>query len=180
MLLCLAGAALVLLAAGRPWARTVLRQPPLPTVAAVVTGRSLAPLVAALGLVALAGVTTVLATRGAGRLATGVLLMLAGAGVIVASVQVRLHLHDAVRPAAERISGVPGATAQQVRATAWPAVTVVGGVLVSAAGVLTAVRGGNWPALSARYDAPGGGSPAAPAEPEAIWEALDRGEDPTR
>lgn len=170
----------MLLAAGRPWARAVLRQPPLPPVEVIATGRSLAPLVSALGLVALAGVVAVLATRGAGRLAIGVLLLLAGAGVIVASVQVRLDLADAVRPTVERTTGVPGATAQRVRATWWPALAVAGGGLVSAAGVLTAVRGRQWPALSARYDAPGSGPPAAPAGPDAIWEALDRGEDPTR
>lgn len=179
VLLDLTGAALVLLAAGRPWGHGVLRQAPLPTVGLAPSGRSLAPVAAALGLVGLAGVVAVLATRGAGRLATGVLLALAGAGVVAASVHVALDLSRAVRPTAERISGVPGASAEGIRMTVWPRVSAVGGALLCGAGVLTAVRGRRWAALSARYDAPGTDRPVAPAEPAAIWEALDRGEDPT-
>lgn len=180
VLLELTGAALVLLAAGRPWARGALRRAPLPTVVVAVSGRGVAPVAAALGLVGLAGVVAVLATRGAGRLATGVLLVLAGAGVVAASVQVGLDLPRAMRPTVERVSGVPGATAEGIRMTAWPRVSVVGGALLCAGGVLTAVRGRRWAALSARYDAPGSDGPVVPAEPAAIWDALDRGEDPTR
>lgn len=182
----LTGAALVLLAAGRPWARaSLLRQPPLPTVGVTSSGRSLAPVAAALGLVGLAAVVAVLATRGAGRLVTGVLLALAGAGVMVASVQVVADLPRVLRPTLERVSGVPGATAEDVRVTAWPGVSAAGGALLCAAGVLIAVRGRRWTVLSARYDAPGADRPDAdrpdaPAEPATIWDALDRGEDPTR
>lgn len=179
-LLELTGAGLVLLAAGRPWARAVLRQAPLPTVVVAASGRSVAPVAAALGLVGLAGVVAVLATRGAGRLATGVLVALAGAGVMAASVYVALDLPRAVRPTAERISGVRGASADGIRMTVWPRVSVVGGALVCAAGLLTAARGGRWTALSARYDAPGADRPAAPIGPAEIWDALERGEDPTR
>lgn len=180
VLLELTGAALVLLAAGRPWARGVLRQAPLPTVPLAVSGRSVAPVVAALGLVGLAGVVAVLATRGAGRVATGVLLALAGAGVVAASLNVGSDLAEAVRPAADRISGVPGASAEGIRATVWPRVSVVGGTLLCTAGLLTAARGGRWTAMSERYDALGADRLVRPAEPAGIWEALDRGDDPTR
>lgn len=178
VLLDLVGAALVLLAAGRPWARGVLEQAPLPPVGLAPSGRNLAPVAAALGLVGLAGVVALLATRGAGRVATGVLLVLAGAAVMAASVHVGLDLPRAVRPAAERISGVPGASVAGIRMTIWPRVSAVGGALLCGAGVLTAVRGRRWTTLSARYDAPGTDRPVGP-EPAAIWDALDRGEDPT-
>lgn len=178
--LCLlAGAGLVLLSAGRPWARAVLRQAPLPTMAVTASGRTLAPVAAALGLVGLAGIVAVLATRGIGRMVTGVLLALAGAGVVAASVRVGLDLPRVVRPVAEQLSGVPGATTDDVRATGWPWLSVLGGGLLSGAGLLTAARGRRWSALSARYDAPGADRPP-PAEPPEIWDALDRGEDPTR
>lgn len=180
VLLDLAGAALVLLAAGRPWARALLERPPLPAVAVAASGRSVAPVAAALGLVGLAGVVAILATRGAGRLVTGVLLVLAGAWVVAASVAVELDPSAALRPSAERVSGVQGVTVEGIRVTTWPRVCLVGGALLSAAGVLTAVRGRRWAALSERYEAPGADRPVAPAAPAELWNALDRGEDPTR
>jgi hypothetical protein len=47
------------------------------------------------------------------------------------------------------------------------------GALLAATGVLVAVRGPRWPALGARYEAPG------PMSERDAWDALDRGEDPT-
>lgn len=170
----------MLLADGRPWARAVVAQPPLQPSVMSVIGHSVAPLAGALGLVGLAGVVAVPATRRLGRRITGVLLVLAGAGVVAAAVQTRLDLPGAVRPAIERASGVPGATAQEVRPTGWPTVSMAGGLLLCAAGALTAVRGGRWAPMSRRYDAPGARPPVAPAEPASAWDALDRGDDPTR
>ncbi|MBC7375655.1 MAG: Trp biosynthesis-associated membrane protein, partial [Frankiales bacterium] len=50
-----------------------------------------------------------------------------------------------------------------------------------------AVRGRRWAALSARYDAPAARAEQEPdsevsasRQERALWEALDRGEDPTR
>lgn len=180
MLLCLTGAALVLLASGRPWARAVLRQPPLPAVGLTVNGRSVAPVVAALGLVGLGGAVAGVASRGTWRAVTGVLLALAGAGVVVASLQVRLDLPRAIRPAAERISGIRGVTVPAAQATAWPSVSAVGGAILCGAGALTVVRGRRWTTLSSRYDAPGADLPPGPQDPAEIWDALDRGHDPTR
>lgn len=146
------------------------------------SGRSLAPLAAALGLVGLAGVVAVVATRGAGRVATGVLLALSGAAVAATSLRAQLRLESAVRPVAERVASVPGGILSGVRGTPWPAISVAGGLLLCAAGVLVAARGRRWAALSARYEPPREppAAPAAAAEPTGIWEALDRGEDPTR
>ncbi|HEX6756246.1 MAG TPA: Trp biosynthesis-associated membrane protein, partial [Mycobacteriales bacterium] len=71
---CAAGGGLALLAAGRPWLRLAApRRPPLPDVALTLTGRDLEPLVPALGVVGLAGVVGLLATRRWGRLAVGAL-----------------------------------------------------------------------------------------------------------
>lgn len=180
MLLCLAGGGLAVLASGRPWARAVLRQPPLATVGATVSGHSLTPAVAALGLVGLAGVVAVLATRGTGRLATGVLLALAGAGVVAVSLQVRLDLDGRTGTVLERAAGAPGAAARHIRPTSWPVVSAAAGLLLGAGGVLTATRGRGWSTLSARHDVPGGDVPPEPVEPAHMWDAQDRGEDPTR
>lgn len=53
---------------------------------------------------------------------------------------------------------------------------VVGGVATTAGGAWTAWRGPRWSRLSERYDR------TAPADDSAraLWEALDRGEDPTQ
>jgi hypothetical protein len=60
----------------------------------------------------------------------------------------------------------------------WPVLTAAGGLAVAAVGALTIARGGRWPAMGARYERPAQrGQPAA--RPEQLWEALDRGEDPT-
>ena len=58
------------------------------------------------------------------------------------------------------------------QASAWAA---VGGLV--AAGVTISARGRGWPPLGARYDT----SPAADRgdDPRQLWQALDRGEDPT-
>ena len=68
----------------------------------------------------------------------------------------------------------------------WPALCLLGGLVAAGGGLLTARRGGGWPAMGARYertartDAAGRAGPAdrRPGQP-AAWDALDRGEDPT-
>ena len=200
VLLCLAGAAVVLLAVGRAWTQVEVPAGPLADARTVaVTGTDLAPGVRALGLVGLAGVVALLATRTTGRLVVGGLLAAAGVGV-VASV-----LGTDLTGASLREAGVPGA-AVPVGSTAWPAVAALGGGVLSLVGIVAVLRGRSWPAMGARYEAPAPGAaavsapapaptapaptapaPTAPAphagatgQPErALWEALDRGEDPT-
>jgi hypothetical protein len=53
-------------------------------------------------------------------------------------------------------------------------------VLVLVAGLLTAVRGGQWAGLSARYDRREIDPEQARARADAsLWTALERGDDPT-
>jgi hypothetical protein len=161
VVVCAAGAGLALLAAGRTWTHvTVVRPAPLPPLHEAKTGVALLPWLSALALVALAGAGALLATRGLVRAAVGVLLVLSGLGLAAGAIT-RL---------------VAGA------APGWPLATALGGLLVAGSGVLTVANGRDWPAMGARYeraarpsDAPG----AARSEAQ-IWDALDRGEDPTR
>ena len=181
VLLCLVGAAVVLLATGRAWTQVEVPAGPLADARTVaVTGADLAPGVRALALVGLAGVVALLATRTTGRLVVGLLLTVAGAGVVAAVLAADLTAGSL------REAGVPGA-AVPVGATAWPVLAALGGGLVAAGGLLAVLRGRSWPAMGARYEAPAAPAPApaapvqaAPVPPErALWEALDRGEDPT-
>ncbi|NUP60893.1 MAG: Trp biosynthesis-associated membrane protein, partial [Nonomuraea sp.] len=64
---------------------------------------------------------------------------------------------------------------------AWPVVAGLGAVLLLAGGVFAALRGRGWAGMSARYDR--GGAGEAPSrrvhEDRELWDALDRGDDPT-
>ena len=173
VLLDLVGAGLVLLAAGRGWVVvTEPARPPLPTRVLRLTGGELTALrpLAALGL---AGVVALAATRSLGRVLVGVVLAAAGVGAVIGTVRL---LGDP-QAAAARDRTVTGV----VETTAWPSAALVGGMLLALAGLLVAVRGRRWAALSGRYEAPAAQAERPPARPEvAAWEALDRGEDPTR
>jgi hypothetical protein len=151
---CVAGAGLALVAASRTWqTSTRVRPAPLPPLHEVRTGSALLPWLTAVGLVALAGAGALLATRGALRAAVGGLLVLAGGGMVA------------------------GAVARF--AVGWPLVSVLGGVGVAGAGVLTLVRGRRWPGMAARYER--SSRPATtPTTDAQAWDMLDRGHDPTR
>lgn len=167
----LAGA-LALIAGGQTWVETTVeRRAPLPPVVELVSGADAAPLVPATALVLLAAAGALLAVRSAGRVAVG-LLMAAAGGVLGWS---------GIRALAGGLTSREG-TADV--ATAWPALTVVAGVLGVAAGLVVVVRGRAWPAMGRRYErAPQQTAPRRPVTDEdraqAAWKALDRGEDPT-
>lgn len=180
--LCVAGAALVLLAASQPWVVAVVDPgPPLPPSREPLTGAAVVPPVPALGWVALAGAAALLATRRTGRLVVGALLLLAGAGTALLAAGALLDARAALPALAA--GGTAEPAVRSLEQTVWSLPAVVGGGLVAAAGLLTAVRGRSWSAMPGRYDAPGAPRPAEPrrrVDPDAAaWEALDRGEDPT-
>jgi uncharacterized membrane protein (TIGR02234 family) len=171
--LCLVGAALVLLAMSRPWLTYHLAAAaPLPSREVDIAGARLAPGARVLGLVGLAGVAALPASRRRGRTVVGLLLALAGAGLVADLIRVlsdplaavaRADLTDATRRGSTSLGG-------------WPYVAMLGGLLILAAGALVVVRGRRWEELSARYDAP---TEQAPPGEASLWDALDRGEDPT-
>jgi len=164
------GAGLVLWGASQVWwIQTVPQPAPLRPQDIAHTGGSLAPALPALGLVALAGAGGLLATRGIGRRLVGGLLLAVALGVVVLVV-------GALGPVG----------------LGWPLACLGGALLAGAGGALAVKDGGRWPVMGSRY---GRGTPAAapdPAEkpvmkPSAgrdtsaeLWDALERGEDPTR
>ena len=171
-LLCLLGATLVLVGAGRAWTSLDVPAGPLAEAREVgSSGAELVPGVRALGLAGLAGVVALAATRRAGRVVVGVVLLLVGAGVVAAVV-----LPD-LTAATLRVQGAEG----RVTTGPWPWATAAGGLLMAAAGVLTVLRGRSWPALGQRYETPAAleRTPTQAVTERSLWEALDRGEDPT-
>ena len=199
------GAAGVLGAVSRTWvAVRALRDPPLPPLSLQVGGRSLSPAVAGLGLVLLAGAVAILATGGRLRQVLGAVLAAAGAGVAAVSVRDALGVSDArarelVLGKASGI-GLAGDFPVQVhQQPLWPWLAAAGGTLCALAGLAVVLRGARWRSMGARYEAPGatgsgpagGRRPATDDGPEgaadrraaedlALWNALDRGDDPTR
>jgi hypothetical protein len=157
---CAGGAGLVLLAGSKPWTATT-GGGPLDPVAEPVTGSSLLPWLAAVALVALAGAGALLATRANVRRILGGLLAMAGVGATAGTLAQLARLGADVRPL-------------------WPVVAAVGGLLVAGAGLLTVRRSRSWPAMGARYERPVRvRDPGRPVTDSEMWDALDRGDDPT-
>ncbi|MEU4378044.1 Trp biosynthesis-associated membrane protein [Micromonospora echinofusca] len=172
VLLCVAGAGLALWASTRTWAVELTARPtPLPPVRDARTGAGLLPWLPALALVGLAGGGAVLATRGRARRLLGGLLC--GLGVAMAA-----------GGGYGLVAAFDGEVARH-----WPALCLLGGVLATAGGLLTALRGRRWPAMGARYERRPAGDAAPVARGDGgrvtgrrtteAWDAMDRGEDPT-
>ena len=167
--------------------RVVPRASALPSLPVVLTGRDLAPIVPALGLVGLAGAVALYALRGRVRATAGAVLLLAGLALLAVAVRVALDPSQAATgPAADRV-GREAVGAAATDASAWPWAAAIGGLLLAGGGGLAVARGRMWPGLSSRYErasrpVPGAGGPAGGegASPAALWDALDRGDDPTR
>jgi uncharacterized membrane protein (TIGR02234 family) len=180
LLLDLLGAAFALVFATRTWQTiTVSREAPLRPLSLDLTGRKIDALPTALALVALAGVVAVLATRGVWRRAVGVLLVLAGAGVVASAVAHRggvsaTRAQDLLQAALPSVGPANDTIGIGAVSAAWWVLTLLSGVLIALAGVLVAVRGNRWAGMSAKYDRPA----AAEAEQDAakrnasLWSAL--------
>ena len=211
------GAGLILLAMRAQWAQAVFTpQKPLSAEVVSVSGNDLVPLAEALALAALAGLIAVIATRGVARRAVGALLALFGAGAgaavltaVTAKTVVSVAAGKVASPESAALSGtaagsttsgssgngavvVSGSTGHAIiNGTPWQAAVIVGALLIFAAGLATALRGQDWPVMSARYDAPGArgaastgaatgqGTAARTSDAASMWESLNGGEDPT-
>lgn len=180
LLLTALGAVLVLTAVGRTWADGRVGG----QLEISVTGSAISGLPGGLALVALAAAVAVFAVRGVGRLVVGALVVLSGLGAAAAAVAGASDSTALDAEAARKLALV-SAQAEQVGHTAWPWVALIGGLLLAAAGLLTVRSGRDWPAMGARYDAPTRRVKAreraarATGTPADLWQALDRGEDPT-
>lgn len=203
------GAGLILLAVRQHWARAVFTPPkPLSSQVVDVSGADLVPLAGALAVAALAGLAAVVATRGMLRRAAGVLLALFGAAAgaavtasVTAAAVVSVAAGHVASPESAAVTGAAGSTTSGsagsaavvvagsaghavMSGTPWRLAVLAGSLLIFAAGLAAALRGPDWPVMSARYDAPrrrghSGGPRARPRDSASMWESLSGGDDPT-
>jgi uncharacterized membrane protein (TIGR02234 family) len=202
-----AGAALILLAVRRTWARVTFVPPhPLPSQVIDVSGQDLVPLAGALALAALACLAAVIATKRLARRVAGVLLAVLGgwAGIAaMASVTPASATSVAASkvgsPAASAASGAVGSTTSGTTSGSgdvivsgttshvlmsggeWKVVVLLGALALVAAGVAVAWRGPRWAVMSSKYEASGyeaAGRQQA-ADSASMWESLSQGADPT-
>jgi uncharacterized membrane protein (TIGR02234 family) len=152
-----------------------------PTRVEQLTGSMLFGFGAAAGWLALASVAGIIATRSWLRVGVGVVAVVAGAAAGVPAVGFILSRAPLIEQALDTDQIISS------ESNAWWLVAVAGGLAVMAAGLFTAVYGRAWPTLSARYDrAPSRSETATPTGDGVLsgslelWDALDRGEDPTR
>jgi uncharacterized membrane protein (TIGR02234 family) len=193
----LLGAGLLVVVSGRPWVTRVLTDVPgVPRVSA--SGDNAVPAVPALALVAAAAAVALLVTGRLGRSLAAAVLLLAGLGAAGAALTVfaapAQAVAGAVTAASGRSAGVSGPPAA-VTAWIWPALGAA--ALVAAAGVAAVLRARTWPAPGRRFESPeaavrtgegrgttagGPGAGGVRGQGDAIgaWDALSRGEDPTR
>lgn len=170
----IAGAALLLIGYSMPWVTVAI---PLVTGGPAsseveLSGSSIASVAAMAGWIAAAGVAGIIATRTWGRVIVGAIVTISGAGSLLASAWFAVASTELVRAAAESRAGETLADFGDYSITWWWIPTLLGSVLVLAAGALTCARGRTWPGLGRKYDR---------TNPRKLsdWQALDEGLDPT-
>lgn len=189
VLLCLVGALIVLVASGRAWAHAVVIESGFPRLVVNPSGRAIAAEVPGLAILSLAAGLALYATRRWVRALIAIVIIAAGAILVVESVNAATHtLRATAGPLADAI-GRTQVTATSVSGTFWPWIAAVGGGLIAGSGIYALAGGWSWPGLSSRYeressravDSASAESDTAgkPAGATSMWDALDRGEDPT-
>jgi uncharacterized membrane protein (TIGR02234 family) len=200
-----AGAALVLVALRQTWAHVITTAPPpLPHGSLSVSGQDLVPVAGALALVSLAALAAVIATRRFARRLVGVVLALSAVAT-VALVSAHLGIAGVLAAAAHAGSAtqagsvtggggsgissgtVPGGSVAGVSVAGhvamvrfpWRGLAGLGALAVLGAGIMVVWRGARWPAMSSRYERPGGAQPPAGTDTATLWESLTSGVDPT-
>ena len=181
VLLCLAGAALTFFAVRQDWISDPTSDLTIRRVEDGVRGSAVAALSQALSVVGLAGVVAIAATKRLGRVAVGALVAVAGVAVVVQLVDLLAQGlgHRLLAVECPRLCVVSQERYDASPTWVWPWLTLVGGVLMAAGGLLVALRGRRWAALSSSYEVPSARDPQAEPSDKATWELLDSGEDPT-
>ncbi|NHN54982.1 Trp biosynthesis-associated membrane protein [Calidifontibacter sp. DB0510] len=167
------GVVLALIAASRTWVSGTLNDAVLQGTRVNVSGGKAAPTLIAGALVGAAAFLAILTT---GRVARRIAAVLAVLGGLLCATGVVMVISDPSAPLRDQASAATGRTgAVGVDATlnGWPWLALIGGVLITVAGLASLLLAGRWSGLGRSYDAP-----AAPRAKD-DWDALSEGDDPT-
>ena len=152
-----------------------------------VVGSVAAPALSALALAGLALVAALAIAGPVFRIILGLLEAVIGACVMISSIAVLASPATAGAAAVTEATGVAGSqsTIDLVAATtltAWPAITLVLGVVLALAGLATVLTHRRWPGPSKKYQTVRFTQveTAPSADPVGAWDDLSRGDDPTR
>jgi uncharacterized membrane protein (TIGR02234 family) len=177
-----AGAALLLAAAGRQWATGELAVPgPVAPLPVDLTGTDLTGTPTGVGWAGLAAVAGLYAARGWARRAIG-LLTAAGGVLVLGAVWTATRpgaLADAVAAQASDAGGAAQAAADPHLGALGPAMAAAGGVALLLSGLFAAVRAPAWPGMGTRYDRDAAPRQHQAETPSDLWRSLDAGDDPT-
>jgi len=188
-ILALAGAGLAAIAAALTWWSADYSDPLTGALTVTATGSSCVPELVPLALVGLAGFGAALATRGLARRLVGVVIGLCGVAIAVLS---GLQFSNAPASLVTQLTRPADPVGAAALHPLGPALGVLAGMLLAAAGTLVLLGLGARRRLGSRYDAPtrSAGRAATPAQNRAAadsaevdpadwWKALDAGADPT-
>ncbi|MFT4051775.1 MAG: Trp biosynthesis-associated membrane protein [Microbacterium sp.] len=187
------GGAGAVVASTQPWLAVTLRAGASESID--VAGASAFPLLAPLGLAALALGLALSVVGRVLRYVFGVLAGAIGAAVVIGAARIGIGQPlDAVAQSVTTATGLSGTDAisdlvSEIAGTAWPFVATIGGVAVAAGGILTLATAHRWRTGGRRYQRDASRTPATAAGPrpddasrdKAIdsWDDLSHGEDPT-
>jgi uncharacterized membrane protein (TIGR02234 family) len=185
LLVLAVGGAVALLSSVQTWVRLTAADT-LGEISVAVAGAALAPLAPAAAVVGLAAVPAVPAVRGWLRRGVGALVLVLA---LAAAASVATSMVDLGARAQQWWRLDVGALALTAAADVsrwWPWATLLGLVAVVVGAAVVLARGGRWVGMSARYErvdrapadtsGPDGSRQQTDAD---VWQALDRGEDPT-
>ncbi|HYN30513.1 MAG TPA: Trp biosynthesis-associated membrane protein [Dermatophilaceae bacterium] len=156
VLLALLGAAVVVVAASRPWVTGRVSDAVLGTSTLSATGGESAPGLVALALVVAAAALAVVTTGRVARTVALVLHLGAVLGAIALTVRVLLDPEGVLGPRAAAAAGRTGSLPTTAATTAWPWVALAGLAVALGSWVLALAGRRRWGGLSSRYDAPAG------------------------
>jgi uncharacterized membrane protein (TIGR02234 family) len=198
------GAGVALMSATQVWLSGTLDLVGLPPVVVSLTGRTVAPLLPAVALLALGAAVGLLLVGGVARRVFGGVVALAGIGAAWSAATIASDPAGAVAGPLAQAAGLAappaGAALDPVR-TGWPVIGIAGAVVITLA-ALGALLLRRWPEVGRRYataagaarevvppDQPpaGGAATSSRGEPRPVqkadgiglWDAVERGDDPT-
>jgi hypothetical protein len=176
VLLVVAGAGL-LWAAASVWVTATATPAGLPEVTLSATGQQILPVVSGGGILALAGIAGTWATKGRWRTVVGAVLAAVLAWVAVSIIRFAVGLPTSVENSLARSEGIAATDLVAVQVSQWWVLALGAAAVGLLAAALITVRGARWSGMGDRYARSSAtGTTMTSAQ---LWDALDRGEDPT-